>query len=132
MDTGSKVEQSSATSSAWMISSCMQALSETSTHSDFNRTYSIGMSFGLDSCSRMISKRGKMGLAKVRATIQDEKTNIQEYIRQMAPRDKLLNECLRLLKPRRGEEKPSWRDKSLHGTYHRQIEEVAVIDNFYQ
>ena len=31
----------------------------------------------------------------VKATIQDETQNIQEYISKMAPKDKLLRECLR-------------------------------------
>ena len=40
----------------------------------------------------------------VRAAIQDEPINIQEYIRKMAPTDELLNEWLRLLKPRERED----------------------------
>ena len=68
----------------------------------------------------------------VRAAIQDETTKIKEYIRKMAPSDELLNDCLRLLKPMRGEqeeEELSWKD---NGMYHRQIEEVAEIERSYQ
>ncbi len=59
-------------------------------------------------------KEGGRGLMSVRATIQDETTNIQEYIRKMAPSDDLLSECLRQEKPIREEEEPmglSWQDK---------------------
>ncbi len=57
----------------------------------------------------------------VRATIQDETTNIQEYIRKMAPSDDLLSECLRQEKPIGEEEEPAgltWQDKPLHGMYY--------------
>ena len=52
----------------------------------------------------------------------------------MAPRDDLLSECLRQLKPSMEEEPQgqSWKDKSLHGIYHRQIEEVTGIGKTYQ
>ena len=46
------------------------------------------------------------------------------------PRDELLSECPRQLKPRGGKEKeeePSWKDKPLHGMDNRQIKEVADI-----
>jgi len=39
----------------------------------------------------------------VTATIQDETTKNQEYIRKKTPNDELLNECLRQLKPGVGE-----------------------------
>ena len=45
-------------------------------------------------------KEGGQGLVNIRATIQNETTKFQEYIRKMAHSD----ECLRLLKPRKGEE----------------------------
>lgn len=53
---------------------------------------------------------------------------------KMAPNDELLNECLRQQKPNKeeGPEEPSWKDKPLHGMYHRQIEEVADIEKTYQ
>ena len=52
----------------------------------------------------------------------------------MAPNDQLLSECLRQQKPSRDEEPegPSWKDKPLHGMYHRQIEEVADMEKTYQ
>ena len=52
----------------------------------------------------------------------------------MAPKDELLSEYLRQQKPddAEEEEEPSWRDKPLHGMYHRQIEEVADIKKSYQ
>jgi len=40
-------------------------------------------------------KDGGPGLMSARATIQEETTNVQEYIRNMTPSDKLLNECVR-------------------------------------
>ena len=69
----------------------------------------------------------------VRATIQDETTKIQGYIRKMAPNDDLLDECLWLQEPRekkKEKERPSYRDKHLHGMYHRQIEEMAEINEY--
>ena len=85
---------------------------------------------------RLYTKRNKggQGLVSVRATVQDETTKIQEYIRKMAPKDELLSEYLRQQKPddAEEEEEPSWRDKPLHGMYHRQIEEVADIKKSYQ
>ena len=71
----------------------------------------------------------------VTATIQDETTQMQDYIRKMAPNDFLLRESFRQQKhseEKEEEERPSWRDKTLHGMYHRQIEEVADIENWYQ
>ena len=71
----------------------------------------------------------------IRATIQDETTKIQEYIRNLAPSDELLNQCLRHLAPGKGgevEEEPSLKDKPLHGMYFRQIEDVAEIEKSYQ
>ena len=53
----------------------------------------------------------------------------------MGPSDKLLGECIRLLKPSGGKEEGeelSWENKPLHSTYHRQIEEVADIEKSYQ
>ncbi|TWW75426.1 hypothetical protein D4764_13G0000880 [Takifugu flavidus] len=48
----------------------------------------------------------------------------------MAPTDQLLSECLRQQKPTKEEEPEglSWKDKPLHGIYHRQIEEFAYRD----
>ena len=45
----------------------------------------------------------------------------------MALKDELLSECLGQQNPDEsaGEEQTAWRDKPLHGMYHRQIEEVA-------
>jgi len=45
-------------------------------------------------------KEGGQGLESVRATIQDEATNIQKYIRKTALSDELQSECLGQLKPR--------------------------------
>ena len=39
------------------------------------------------------------------ATIQDERSKIQEYIRKMAPNDDLLCDCLRQQKPSEEKEK---------------------------
>ncbi|TKS64906.1 N-lysine methyltransferase KMT5A [Collichthys lucidus] len=53
----------------------------------------------------------------------------------MAPMDELPSECLRQQNPEEGaeeEEQTTWRDKPLHGMYHRQIEEVADIKKSYQ
>ena len=53
----------------------------------------------------------------------------------MAPKDELLSECLRQQNPddsAEEEEQTTWRDKPLHGMYHRQIEEVADIKKSYQ
>ena len=55
----------------------------------------------------------------VRATVQDETTKIQGYMRKMAPKDELLSESLRQQKLDNEEEEeeyvPSWSDKHLHG-----------------
>jgi len=72
---------------------------------------------------RLYTKRKERGcgLLSIRATIWNETTEIQEYIRKMAPSDKLLSECLGQLKPGGGnkdEEALSWKDKHLHGMYH--------------
>jgi len=52
-------------------------------------------------------KEGGRGLVSFRATIQDETTKIQEYIRKNS--GELLSECLRLLKPGKRKESP-WKD----------------------
>ncbi len=86
---------------------------------------------------RLYTKRseGGRGLVSVKTTVRDETTKIQEYIRKMAPKDEGLSEHLRQQKPEsedKEDEEPSWRDKPLHGVYHRQIEEVADIKKSYQ
>jgi len=48
--------------------------------------------------------QGGWGLLSVRATIKDETTKIQEYIRKMAYIDELLSECLRKHKSNEAEE----------------------------
>ncbi|KAL4005205.1 hypothetical protein ACER0C_004918 [Sarotherodon galilaeus] len=52
----------------------------------------------------------------------------------MTPTDLVLSEYLRQQKPKNDEEEkePSWKDRSLHGMYHRQIAEVADIQKSYQ
>ncbi|KAK7879105.1 hypothetical protein WMY93_034112 [Mugilogobius chulae] len=136
------------------------------------RIYSsdIGMSFGLEKCSRMVTKRrkekiqttdvktrklltmhggfhpksstlrlyasrkeGGRGLVSVRATIQDETSEIHKYIKDKAPTDGVLSECLRQWGTDEVlEEEPSWEDKPLHGMYHRNITEVADLKKSYQ
>lgn len=71
---------------------------------------------------------------RIKATIQDETWNIQEYIKKMVTKDELLSECLRQQKPNGSaeeEEHATWRDKPQHGMYHRPIEEVADIEKTY-
>ena len=79
-------------------------------------------------------KEGGRGLVSVSTTVQDETRNIHEYITKMAPTDSVLSEYLRQQKPKKEEEgeEPSWKDRPLHGMYHRQIEEVADIQKSYQ
>ena len=91
--------------------------------------------YSKSSSLRLHTKRngGGRGLVSVKATIQDETTRIQEYIRKMAPNDDLLSECLRQQKPsevKEEDERPSWSDNLLHGMYHRQIEEMAEINEY--
>ncbi|TWW67382.1 hypothetical protein D4764_02G0004230 [Takifugu flavidus] len=85
---------------------------------------------------RLYTKRKERsrGLVSVRTTVQEETTSFQEYIKKMAPTDPLLSECLRQQKPTKEEEPEglSWKDKPMHGMYHRQIEEVADIEKTYQ
>ena len=53
----------------------------------------------------------------------------------MAPCDELPSKCLRLLKPKGGEEaekETTWKDKPLRCMYYRQIEKVADIEKTYQ
>ena len=52
----------------------------------------------------------------------------------MAPKYELLSEYLRQQKcdDAEEEEKPSWRNKPLHGMYHQQIDEVVDIKKTYQ
>lgn len=45
------------------------------------------------------SKEGSVGLVSVRTTIQNETTNINEYIRKMAATDHMLSEYIRQQKP---------------------------------
>lgn len=45
------------------------------------------------------SKEGGVGLVSVRTTIQNETTNINEYIRKMAATDHMLSEYIRQQKP---------------------------------
>lgn len=49
----------------------------------------------------------------------------------MAPHDDLLSKSIGKQKPNEQEEEdePSWKEKPLHGVYHRQIEEVANLRN---
>ena len=56
------------------------------------------------------------------AAIQDEMVGFQEYIKNMAPSDEPLSECLRQLKP----------NMPLHGTYHHQPEEDIDMGKAYQ
>ncbi|TWW69211.1 hypothetical protein D4764_18G0000170 [Takifugu flavidus] len=85
---------------------------------------------------RLYTKRreGGRGLVSVRTTVQEETTSLREYIKKLAPTDLLLSECLRQQKPTKEEEPEglSWKDKPMHGMYHRQIEEVADIEKTYQ
>ena len=79
-------------------------------------------------------KEAGRGLVSIHVNMLDETQNIQEYICKMAPKDKLLGECLR--QQLRGtddqaEEVP-WHNKALHGMYRRQIVEVADIGKSYQ
>ena len=67
----------------------------------------------------------------IRATIQDETTNIEEYIRKMPPMMTCKLHASGSRNPvrrRKKKREPSWRDKPLHRLYHQQIEEVADID----
>ena len=53
----------------------------------------------------------------------------------MAPCDELPSKCLRLLKPKGGEEaekETTWKDKPLRCMYYRQIEKVADIEKTFQ
>ncbi|TWW73339.1 hypothetical protein D4764_15G0007330 [Takifugu flavidus] len=79
-------------------------------------------------------KEGGRGLVNVQTIVQEETTSLQEYIKKMAPTDPLLSESLRQQKPTKEEEPEglSWKDKPMHGMYHRQIEEVADIEKTYQ
>ncbi|KAK7930437.1 hypothetical protein WMY93_006832 [Mugilogobius chulae] len=78
-------------------------------------------------------KEGGRGLVSVRATIQDETSEIHKYIKDKAPTDGVLSECLRQWGTDEVlEEEPSWEDKPLHGMYHRNITEVADLKKSYQ
>ncbi|KAK7895269.1 hypothetical protein WMY93_020594 [Mugilogobius chulae] len=79
-------------------------------------------------------KEGGRGLVSVRVTIQDETSEIHKYIKDKAPTDGVLSECLRQwgTDDEVLEEEPSWEDKPLHGMYHRNITEVADLKKSYQ
>ncbi|XP_055368940.1 uncharacterized protein LOC129604854 [Betta splendens] len=79
-------------------------------------------------------KEGGRGLVSVRATIRDETCKIHKYIKEKAPTDDVLSECLRQWRTEDEmlEEGPSWEDKPLHGMYHRNITEVADLNKSYQ
>ncbi|XP_051916213.1 uncharacterized protein LOC127597287 isoform X2 [Hippocampus zosterae] len=79
-------------------------------------------------------KEGGRGLVSVRATVQDETSKHHEYIKEKAPTDDVLRECLRQwgTEDEALEEGPSWEDKGLHGMYHRTITEVADLKKSYQ
>ncbi|XP_051931065.1 uncharacterized protein LOC127607055 [Hippocampus zosterae] len=79
-------------------------------------------------------KDGGRGLVSVRATVQDETSKLHEYIKEKAPTDDVLRECLRQwgTEDEALEEGPSWEDKPLHGMYHRTITEVADLKKSYQ
>lgn len=67
------------------------------------------------------------------ATIQDETSKIQDYIKKMAPSDGALSKSVRHWTPDKWtQEEPSTEDKSLHGMYHQQISEVANMEKSYQ
>ena len=81
----------------------------------------------------MSRKEGGRGLVSVRATIQDETSKIHKYIKEKAPTDDVLSECLRQWGTEdEVQEEPSWQDKPLHGMYHRNITEVADLKKSYQ
>ncbi|KAI3362677.1 hypothetical protein L3Q82_001637 [Scortum barcoo] len=67
------------------------------------------------------SERGK-GLLSVGATVRGETTKIQKYIGKMDPDDELQ-------KPNneQEEDESSWKDKTLHGMYKQQMEELAEM-----
>ena len=76
-------------------------------------------------------KEGSGGLVSVRTTIQDEhnqdpgihwEDGSQCWLANWMTQQKHSEET-------DGEERPSWRDKPLHGMYHWQIEEVADREN---
>lgn len=78
-------------------------------------------------------KEGGRGLVSVGTTVQDETSKLLEYIKDKAPADEVLRECLRQWGPEEEVlEGPSWQDKPLHGAYHRNITEVADIKKSYQ
>ena len=63
----------------------------------------------------------------VRATIQDETSKIHKYIKDKAPTDDVLSECLRQWGTEDEVlEVPSWEDKPLHGMYHPNITEEIL------
>ena len=70
----------------------------------------------------------------MRATIQDETSKIHKYIKDKAPTDDVLSECLRQwgTEDEEVQEEPSRQDKPLHGMYHRNITKVADINKSYQ
>ena len=72
-------------------------------------------------------KGGGRGLVSVQVTIQ-------EYIRKMASKDKLLGECLRQQQSGTDDqpEEMPWHSKARHGMYHQHIVEVADISKSYQ
>ncbi|XP_051911362.1 uncharacterized protein LOC127593748 [Hippocampus zosterae] len=79
-------------------------------------------------------KEGGRGLVSVRATVQDETSKLHDYIKDKAPTDDVLKECLRQwgTEDEELEEGPSWEDKPLHRKYHRTITEMADLKKSYQ
>uniref|UniRef100_A0A3B4BA40 Solute carrier family 49 member 3 n=1 Tax=Periophthalmus magnuspinnatus TaxID=409849 RepID=A0A3B4BA40_9GOBI len=67
-------------------------------------------------------KEGGRGLVSVKATVQDETSKIHKYIKDKAPTDDVLSECLR--------QEPSWKDKPVHGMYHLNITEVLIVGSW--
>lgn len=59
------------------------------------------------------STEGGQGLVRVKATIQDETTRIQGYIRRMASSNELLSECLRQQQPKEEKKRRNYRGRTI-------------------
>lgn len=70
----------------------------------------------------------------VSASIQYETRKVQDFISKMALRDEVINEFHRQEKPLKvqQEQESSPKDKPLRRMNHRQVKEVAVLENTFQ
>ena len=79
-------------------------------------------------------KDGGRGLYSIASTIHSEEKSLLDYTNEKEKTDKLIAECLRAKLIQEKDEPPQedWKNKPLHGQFHRNILDVADLEQTYQ